>query len=137
MRPRKREIPSGPEIAPREIVSRVSGKWSICVIGYLRDGPMRFSALRRDIEGISQRMLALTLRSLERDGVLTRNVLPTAPPRVDYTLTPLGRTLLKPVLALVTWAERHRVQIDRARKRIRRNGAYVHPGKERENRSPR
>ena len=115
MRPRKRDMPGGPRLATREIVSRVGGKWGICVIGYLHDGPMRFSALQRDIEGISQRMLALTLRNLQRDGLLTRNVLPTAPPRVDYTLTPLGRTLVKPLLALTTWAERHRLQIRRAR----------------------
>jgi len=112
---RKREILAGPEVVAREIAGSLGGKWCICVIAHLREGPMRFSALRRDIEGVSQRMLAVTLRNLERDGLLSRDVFPTTPPRVDYALTPLGRTLLKPVLALTIWAERHRVQIQRAR----------------------
>jgi DNA-binding HxlR family transcriptional regulator len=104
-----------PEVAKHEILSCVSSKWSVCVIRCLGGGPMRFSALRRDVGGISQRMLVLTSRGLERDGLLRRNVFATAPPRVDYTLTTLGRTLVKPALALVSWAERHRARIHRAR----------------------
>ncbi|MGA9524852.1 MAG: helix-turn-helix domain-containing protein [Myxococcaceae bacterium] len=90
-------------------------KWSVLVIGLLGSGPMRFSELRRAIAGISQRMLTLTLRGLERDGLITRTVFPSIPPRVDYALTPLGRTLLEPVTALAQWAEKNRVEIQSAR----------------------
>ncbi len=86
------------------MLNRVGDKWSIYIVGYLRDGPLRFNELRRSIEGISQRMLTLTLRGLERDGLVTRTIFPTIPPRVDYELTDLGRTLLEPVLAISQWA---------------------------------
>lgn len=103
--------------AVREVLSRVGDKWSVLVIGLLRDGPKRFSELRRTIEGVSQRMLTLTLRGLERDGLVSRTVHPTVPPRVDYELTPLGQTLLAPVHALATWAATHRTEIQAARAR--------------------
>jgi DNA-binding HxlR family transcriptional regulator len=81
----------------------------------LGNGPRRFSELRRMIEGISQRMLTLTLRGLERDGLVTRTIYPTIPPRVEYALTPLGQTLLVPVQALAHWAQEHRPEIQQAR----------------------
>ena len=84
----------------------------------LGDGPLRFNELRRSIGGISQRMLTLTLRGLERDGLVTRTVFPTIPPRVDYALTPLGRDLLKPVSALGDWAIRNQPKIARAREQF-------------------
>jgi DNA-binding HxlR family transcriptional regulator len=105
-------------LAAREVLNRVGDKWSIYVVVYLCDGPLRFNALRRSIEGISQRMLTLTLRGLERDGLVTRTLFPTIPPRVDYELTDCGRTLLEPVLALSQWAERHREEIQASRLRF-------------------
>jgi DNA-binding HxlR family transcriptional regulator len=105
-------------LAAREVLNRVGDKWSIYIVGYLRDGPLRFNELRRSIEGISQRMLTLTLRGLERDGLVTRTIFPTIPPRVDYELTDLGRTLLEPVLAISQWAECHREEIQASRLRF-------------------
>jgi DNA-binding HxlR family transcriptional regulator len=102
-------------LAAREVLNRVGDKWSVLIVGILGDGPRRFSELRRAIEGISQRMLTLTLRGLERDGLVTRTVYATIPPRVDYALTPLGRTLLVPVKALADWAHDNRADIQRAR----------------------
>lgn len=90
--------------ATRDVLNRVGDKWSMLVIRLLSQGPQRFSELKRAIEGVSQRMLTLTLRNLERDGLITRTVTPTIPPRVDYALTPLGKTLMKPVKALAEWA---------------------------------
>ena len=102
----------------REILDRVGDKWSLYIVGQLREGPHRFNKLKRSVKGISQRMLTLTLRSLERDGLVTRTVYPTNPPQVEYALTPLGRTLLEPVVALLTWAEQHRQETQRARQRF-------------------
>jgi DNA-binding HxlR family transcriptional regulator len=105
-------------VALREVLNRVGDKWSILVVSLLNDGPRRFSELRRSIEGISQRMLTLTLKGLERDGLVTRTMYPTIPPRVDYELTRVGRTLLEPVMALAAWAEKNRGQIQAARDRF-------------------
>jgi DNA-binding HxlR family transcriptional regulator len=105
-------------LAIREVLARVGDKWSVLIVSRLRAGPLRFSALRRDIDGISQRMLTLTLRALERDGLVERSVFPTVPPRVDYALTPLGRSLLEPVLALESWAKTNREAINAARGRF-------------------
>lgn len=102
----------------REVLSRVGDKWSVLVVSLLGTGPQRFSELRRSIEGISQRMLTLTLRGLERDGLVTRTVHPTQPPSVEYALTSLGRTLLEPVHALATWALENRTSIQAARERF-------------------
>lgn len=102
-------------LAAREVLNRVGDKWSILVVGLLGDGPKRFSELRRAIEGISQRMLTLTVRQLERDGLVTRTIYPTIPPRVDYELTKLGRSLLKSVQALAKWAADNRRKIQDAR----------------------
>jgi DNA-binding HxlR family transcriptional regulator len=97
------------------ILARVGDKWSVLVIMMLSDGPRRFNEIKRMIGGISQRMLTLTLRGLERDGLVTRTVFPTIPPRVDYELTDLGHGLSKPVSALGKWAVEHRAQIEMAR----------------------
>jgi DNA-binding HxlR family transcriptional regulator len=102
-------------LAIRDVLSRVGDKWSVLIVGLLESGPVRFNALRRSVEGISQRMLTLTLRGLERDGIVTRTVEPTTPPSVEYALTPLGRSLLKPIGALAAWAEQNRAAISQAR----------------------
>ncbi len=99
----------------REILDLVGDKWSLYIIGSLKDGPVRFNELRRRIEGISQRMLTITLRGLERDGLVKRTLFPTIPPRVDYELTDMGRSLLEPVMALTLWANANQPNIQRAR----------------------
>lgn len=104
----------------REILNRVGDKWSVLVVALLGGGARRFSEMRYTIDGISQRMLTATLRGLERDGLITRTVYPTTPPRVEYELTTQGRTLLKPITALADWAERHRAAIKAARDRYDR-----------------
>ena len=101
--------------AVASVLARVGDKWSVLVIMMLIEGPMRFNELKRKIGGISQRMLTLTLRGLERDGLVTRTVFPTIPPRVDYELTDLGRGLAQPVQALGQWAFEHLPEIDGAR----------------------
>ncbi|HEY2071524.1 MAG TPA: helix-turn-helix domain-containing protein [Rhizomicrobium sp.] len=97
------------------VLSRIGDKWSVLIVSRLGGQPMRFNELKRDIGGISQRMLTLTLRGLERDGLVTRTVFPTIPPRVDYALTPLGRSLLVPVSALGDWARANIARIEAAR----------------------
>jgi DNA-binding HxlR family transcriptional regulator len=110
------------------ILARVGDKWSVFVIMLLGDGPRRFNEIKRMVSGISQRMLTLTLRGLERDGLVTRTVFPTIPPRVDYELTDLGRGLWKPVEALGKWAHEHQAEIEDARARFdRRNEADKPP----------
>ncbi|MBM1172169.1 winged helix-turn-helix transcriptional regulator [Microvirga arabica] len=101
-----------------EILSRVGDKWSVQVVVQMGEGPKRFNELRRAVTGISQRMLTLTLRGLERDGLVTRTVYPTIPPRVDYQLTGLGCSLLKTVRALGDWAIQNRDEILTARRRF-------------------
>jgi DNA-binding HxlR family transcriptional regulator len=104
-----------------QVLARVGDKWSVLVVMQLAEGPLRFSEIKRRINGISQRMLTLTLRGLERDGLATRKVYPTVPPRVDYALSDLGRSLTKPVLALGQWALTHIDEIDAARKKFDRD----------------
>jgi DNA-binding HxlR family transcriptional regulator len=106
-----------------DVLARIGDKWSVLVVSRLGAGPLRFNELRRSIGGISQRMLTLTLRGLERDGLATRTVFPTIPPRVDYALTPLGRDLLDPVSALGAWAIRNQAKIARAREQFDGNCA--------------
>ncbi|WP_243375565.1 winged helix-turn-helix transcriptional regulator [Microvirga solisilvae] len=101
-----------------EILSRVGDKWSVQVVVQLGEGPKRFNEIRRLVSGISQRMLTLTLRGLERDGLVTRTVYPTIPPKVEYQLTGLGCSLLKTVRALGTWAIDNRDEILEARRRF-------------------
>ena len=101
--------------AVASVLARVGDKWSVFVIMLLGEGPRRFNEIKRTVGGISQRMLTLTLRGLERDGLVTRTVFPTIPPRVDYELTDLGRGLSKPVEALGKWAFEHLPEIEGAR----------------------
>ena len=103
-------------VAP--VLNRVGDKWSMMIVMMLSNGPMRFSELKRAIDGISQRMLTLSLRGLERDGLLTRTVTPTIPPRVDYELTELGISLRQPVKALGEWAIEHIACIRAAQERF-------------------
>jgi len=101
----------------RQILDRVGDKWSLLVIGLLGEGDRRFNEIRRRVDGISQRMLAVTLRGLERDGLVTRTVYPTVPPKVEYSLTVMGRTLLSTVCELVEWADQYASDVDTARAR--------------------
>jgi DNA-binding HxlR family transcriptional regulator len=104
--------------AVSEVLSRVGDKWTILVVSELGNGPRRFNEIRRALGSISQRMLTLTLRGLERDGLVTRTVFPTIPPRVDYELTKLGRSLLEPVSGIGLWARQNRAAIHEARLRF-------------------
>jgi len=104
--------------AVSEVLARVGDKWTVLVVVVLGPGPRRFNEIRRSLGSISQRMLTLTLRCLERDGLVTRTVHPTIPPRVEYALTRLGRSLLEPVSHLGLWARRNRVAIAEARRRF-------------------
>jgi DNA-binding HxlR family transcriptional regulator len=97
------------------VLARIGDKWTVLVVMLLGEGPRRFSELKRGVDGISQRMLTLTLRNLERDGMVTRTVTPTIPPRVDYALTELGRSLCGPLFELGQWVRAHLDQIDAAR----------------------
>lgn len=110
------------------ILSRVGDKWSMLVVIALRDGALRFNEIKRAIGSISQRMLTLTLRNLERDGLVFREVTPTTPPRVDYELTGLGHSLRTPIEALGLWATEHRGEIEAAQKRFDRRKAVVPRG---------
>jgi DNA-binding HxlR family transcriptional regulator len=126
-RPRRQEgtslIPSNLDLpedcrAVSEVLARVGDKWTVLVVTVLGDGPKRFNELRRALGSISQRMLTLTLRGLQRDGLVTRTVFPTVPPRVDYELTKLGHSLLEPVSRLGRWARQNRSAIAEARLRF-------------------
>jgi DNA-binding HxlR family transcriptional regulator len=99
----------------RQILDRVADKWSLLVIALLERRTLRFTELRRTIDGISQRMLTVTLRQLERDGLVRRTVYPVVPPRVEYELTELGSTLHETIKSLVDWTEKHQAQIAAAR----------------------
>lgn len=112
---------TGDCLGVNSVLSRIGDKWSVLVIMLLGDRPRRFNEIKRMVGGISQRMLTLTLRGLERDGLVTRTVFPTIPPRVDYELTELGRSLRAPVEHLGSWAFEHLPQIQSARERFDRN----------------
>lgn len=99
-----------------DILSLIGNKWSVMVVGALSKGPMRYSQIFRQIDGVSQRMLTLTLKALERDGLLTRTVFPTIPPRVDYALTKRGKSLIAPLSELWLWAKANRVAIENDRR---------------------
>jgi DNA-binding HxlR family transcriptional regulator len=105
-------------VAP--ILARIGDKWSVLIVRLLGDGPLRFNEIKRMVGGISQRMLTLTLRGLERDGLVSRTVFPTIPPRVDYELTDLGRSLWAPIEALGQWAIENQVAIREAQMRFDR-----------------
>ena len=106
----------------RLILSRIGDKWSVLIVMALCGGPRRFNDLKRAIEGISQRMLTLTLRGMERDGLITREVFPTTPPRVEYALTDLGRSLRAPIEALGQWAVDNEGRITAAQARYDAQG---------------
>ena len=99
-----------------ELLSRIGDKWSVLVVSTLAEGGKRFNELRREIPTVSQRMLTLTLRNLERDGLVSRTVTPSIPPRVDYALTDLGHSLLGPICALSQWARMRRCSVLRPRR---------------------
>ena len=103
----------------RQVLDHISGKWTIMVVDTLLTGTKRYTELKNRIEGVSQRMLTQTLRALEADGFVTRTVHPTIPPRVEYTLTPLGRELAGPITMLRQWAETHINEVEAARARYR------------------
>jgi DNA-binding HxlR family transcriptional regulator len=105
----------GPCRAVSDTLSRIGDKWSVLIIMVLSRGPKRFNDLRRSIGAIAQRMLSLTLRGLERDGLVTRTVFPSVPPRVDYELTPLGHSLRISVQALGAWAFENQPAVEQAR----------------------
>ncbi|MFI7060357.1 winged helix-turn-helix transcriptional regulator [Kribbella sp. NPDC050124] len=109
----------------RQILDRIGDKWSLLVIALLDNESMRFTELKKTIDGISQRMLTVTLRQLERDGLVSRTVYPVVPPRVDYELTPLGVTLHATIQSLVTWTETHQSEIAAARARYDASAAPV------------
>ncbi|MGW2032950.1 winged helix-turn-helix transcriptional regulator [Streptomyces sp. NPDC001356] len=101
----------------RDVMDRIGDKWSVTVICRLDDGPLRFNALRRAVDGITQRMLSTTVRRLERDGLISRTVEPTVPPRVEYALTPRGRSLHAVLAELVAWTEANLDDIRRDREK--------------------
>jgi DNA-binding HxlR family transcriptional regulator len=107
------------------VLSRIGDKWSVLVIMLLGEKPLRFNEMRRIIDGISQRMLTLTLRGLERDGLVTRRLTPVIPPRVDYRLTELGRSLCRPVAGLGEWAKVHGKDIAQAQARFDEKKARI------------
>src|SRR6201990_2967622 len=106
---------TSPSCRVRSVLGRIGDKWAIYVVDRLGQGPRRFSELQRGIDGITARMLTVTLRGLERDGLLTRTVHAAVPPRVDYELTPLGECLLGTIGQLVAWADAHLPEIETAR----------------------
>lgn len=110
------EVLAGHDQCPvRHVLDRLGDAWSFLVVLHLGAQPLRFNELKRHIDGISQRMLTLTLRKLERDGLVSRSVRPTTPPQVEYALTRLGRSLAVPINALTQWAVDHGEEIERAR----------------------
>jgi DNA-binding HxlR family transcriptional regulator len=109
----------------RDVLNRVGDTWSLLAIINLQPGPVRFNALRRSIEGISQRMLTVTLRSLERDGLVSRTVRPTTPPEVEYALTELGLSIAVPIGALGLWAAENRDRLRAARTAFDNSGAWA------------
>ena len=134
MRPSKPGVTVTPQHLPSEqcprisqVLARVGEKWSVLIIIMLADRPRRFSDLKRAIGGISQRMLTLCLRGLERDGLVKRTVFPVVPPRVEYELTALGQSLREPVTQLANWAKSHLAELDAARAEFDRREALAHP----------
>jgi DNA-binding HxlR family transcriptional regulator len=112
-----------------EVLARVGDKWSVLIVMTLGGGPRRFNEIKRSVGGVSQRMLTLTLRGLERDGLVTRTMFPTIPPRVDYELTALGHSLWEPVKALGMWAHLNQAAIQQARLAFdAREGGEAKPG---------
>ncbi|MBC2650328.1 helix-turn-helix transcriptional regulator [Novosphingobium flavum] len=109
--------PYDPDCPTRMMLDRIGDKWTVLVLGLLSAGPLRFNALRRQVPGISQKMLSQTLKDMERDGLVDRSAFATVPVTVEYTITPLGQSLAATVAQLVTWATRHADQVLAARAR--------------------
>jgi DNA-binding HxlR family transcriptional regulator len=109
--------------AVADVLARIGDKWTVYIVRLLAKGPMRFSEMRREVSAISQRMLSLTLRGLERDGLVTRTVTPSIPPRVDYELTPKGLTLIGPLKAVAQWAMTNRDYVEASRMKYDRENA--------------
>jgi DNA-binding HxlR family transcriptional regulator len=118
-----------PRCPSRLVLDRIADKWTALVIQILAGGTMRYAALQREIGGISQKMLTQTLRSLERDGLVQRTVHPVVPPKVEYSLTRLGRTLIEPLQALCRWSEKHLAELQTNRARAKTVAAGVDRGK--------
>jgi DNA-binding HxlR family transcriptional regulator len=112
-----------PECLSRVVLDRIADKWTALIIYVLAAGTHRYAALQREIGGISQKMLTQTLRSLERDGLVQRKIHPVVPPKVEYSLTPLGRTLIEPLKAICRWSEKHLPQLQA--NRTRANGEKI------------
>ena len=110
-----------------ETLARIGDKWTVMVVGALSQGPIRYNEIHRRVEGISQRMLTLTLKGLEQDGLFTRTMYPTIPPRVDYELTELGRKLIVPLKALSEWARENRPAMLAAREAFRTREPHGSP----------
>lgn len=110
-----------------ETLARIGDKWTVMVVGALAQGPIRYNEIHRKVEGISQRMLTLTLKGLEQDGLVTRTMYPTIPPRVDYELTEFGRKLIVPLLALSEWARENQPAMLAAREEFRRRQQHSSP----------
>lgn len=108
--------------AMAQVLDRVGDKWTVMVVGVLSGGPQRFNTILRTIGGVSHRMLTLTLRGLERDGLVTRTIYPTIPPKVEYELTELGNSLIAPLRALSSWGVKNRPAIEEARARFDARG---------------
>jgi DNA-binding HxlR family transcriptional regulator len=104
----------------RKVLDRIADKWAVLVLGLLSKGPVRFNQLRRQIEGVSQKMLSQALKSLERDGLVHRKAIPTVPVTVEYSITPLGRTLVETVDGLRIWAETHMPEVQKSQNRYDR-----------------
>jgi len=117
--------PYAADCPTRRALDRIGDKWSVLIVALLAKRTHRFAELRRGISGISQKMLTQTLRSLERDGLVTRTIYAEVPPRVEYTLTPLGRTLVDPIQAVVAWAEDHITVVETAQREHARTAAAL------------
>ena len=125
-KPTKRASVMNPHCLSRVVLHRIADKWTALIIHVLATGTRRYAALQREIGGISQKMLTQTLRSLERDGLVQRKVHPVVPPKVEYALTALGRTLIEPLQAICRWSEQHLPQLEANRAKAGstgRNGA--------------
>jgi DNA-binding HxlR family transcriptional regulator len=129
--PKRSSVPSvlDPRCPSRLVLDRIADKWTALVIQILSGGTMRYAALQREIGGISQKMLTQTLRSLERDGLVHRTVHPVVPPKVEYSLTRLGRTLIEPLQGLCRWSEKHLAELQANRARANAVAASVDRGK--------
>src|SRR5689334_6192887 len=117
--PASRRLEDGQGICPiRDVLDRIGDRWSVLILCNLAEETLRFTALRKAIPDISQRMLAQTLKRLETDGLISRTVYPTIPPRVDYALTPVGRSFMVPLEGLIAWAETYATRIEASRSAI-------------------